>query len=691
VDATTAELHSPSGWEKLRTDSRTAVARSGRDGRVLWMRTLDDREGSLDWKTWSGPRAGITSTLTTFPLPGGDLDGDGAPEVVVVKRQEGGREQATGPVTLPIQVLSGRSGRQLWWAGPLPPLGYNASGYSWVRGTDIRACEGQGLADLLVQHDTPWQSGSSVPLASLYEQTRLARLSGRDGRVVWDILLAEHRGQFVRLMDFEHAFGDLDGDGGLDVVLRTYAPAPPGVTTFELSAVSFRDGKTLWTHPLRDANRDAPAGFTVGDLDGDGRAEVVVRDRPPGGTQAAVEIAALDGRDGAERWAWRGGDVDVPYGRIGPPHLADFDGKGRRDVCLEVGKRVVILDGQGHERAGREPARKRGTIAACSDLDGDGRDELLVQDDDRLSACRGDLSELWSRPNRERIEQVLRSHSGQPATVILESMRALDGVKGRTLWKGRPGRAIDAGSSANRPRVLTVDHDATICTLVLPTTPQGSCEPAQGMPAPPGLARDDPRWARPLPWSQQAAGPFPAQFFVLALGGLALINVVVPLLILKLATRRRVWSVRMLLALPAVVAIPMTAFLTFVSATPSMAGASAGEAIAGFGRATLGGMPIVVYVALLGSSLIRRRRRRLIKLAVLSVLATAVLAGYLLLDDGLRKPAMGHYTWSGWIELIVPGLYLAGVLAMVALAVRGAWRFVGKRWRRRRAVAMNPS
>ncbi len=269
-------------------------------------------------------------------------------------------------------------------------------------------------------------------------------------------------------------------------------------------------------------------------------------------------------------------------------------------------------------------------------------------------------------------------------------MLALDGAKGHTLWKGRPGRAIDAGPSANRPRVLTVGHDATICTLVLPTTPEGGFEPARGTPAPPGMARDDPRWMRPLPWSREAAGLLAPQF-VLALGGLALINVVVPLLILKLATRRRVWSVRMLLALPVVVAIPMTVFPTFVSAMPSMAGTSAGEAIAGFGRATLGGLPIVVYVALVGESLIRRRRRRLVKLAALGVLATAVLAGFWLLEDGTRKPAIAHYTWTGWYAVIVPGLYFAGVLAMVALAVRGAWRFVWKQWRRRRAIAMNPS
>src|SRR5262249_20482941 len=154
----------------------------------------------------------------------------------------------------------------------------------------------------------PVESGGSTLPGSAYEQARLARLSGRDGRVVWDILLAEHRGGFARLPDFEQAFGDLDGDGGLDVVLRTYATSAPGTTTFELRAVSFRDGKALWTHPIRDANRDAKAAFAVGDLDGDGCAEVVVRAHPPVGTKAAVEITALDGRDGAARWAWRGGD-----------------------------------------------------------------------------------------------------------------------------------------------------------------------------------------------------------------------------------------------------------------------------------------------------------------------------------------------------------------------------------------------
>ena len=121
-----------------------------------------------------------------------------------------------------------------------------------------------------------------------------------------------------------------------------------------------------------------------------------------------------------------------------------------------------------------------------------------------------------------------------------------------------------------------------------------------------------------------------------------------------------------------------------------MGGASAGEAIAAFGMATLDGLPVVVYVALIGSSLIGRRWRRLVKLAVLSSLATGGLAAFWLWSDGRIKPAIEHYSWSDWHAVISPGLYLAGALAMVAWVVRGAWRFVWKQWRRRQAVGMNP-
>ena len=69
ADALAVELHSAAGFEKDKMDSRTAVARSGRDGRVLWTRKLDDGEGSLNWETWFGARPRHRLDPLDLPAP----------------------------------------------------------------------------------------------------------------------------------------------------------------------------------------------------------------------------------------------------------------------------------------------------------------------------------------------------------------------------------------------------------------------------------------------------------------------------------------------------------------------------------------------------------------------------------------------------------------------------------------------
>ena len=76
------------------------------------------------------------------------------------------------------------------------------------------------------------------------------------------------------------------------------------------------------------------------------------------------------------------------------------------------------------------------------DLDGNGRDELLVHSAGRLCALRPDLTELWSWPSREAIREILPAAPGQPATVVLGSSLCLDGATGRPRWLIGPGRSI---------------------------------------------------------------------------------------------------------------------------------------------------------------------------------------------------------------------------------------------------------
>ena len=222
-------------------------------------------------------------------------------------------------------------------------------------------------------------------------QRRLARLSGRDGGFVWDTLLVEHQRGTRHAFVNEAAFGDLDGDGCLDATLPlhfVYFVGKSGGPTYELRAFSLRDGKLLWRRP-------GPPGatnrldFHVGDLDGDGRAEVVLSTQTPGRFRQRgrgfIELAAMEGNDGSTRWTWRNDHVLDTESLI--PHFAlgDLDGKGRKEVCIslpvETGRRLVILDGQGQERIRDDlPVLPAGKLAGPSvDPDGDGRDEYLLR------------------------------------------------------------------------------------------------------------------------------------------------------------------------------------------------------------------------------------------------------------------------------------------------------------------------
>ncbi len=115
TDALARELHGPSYWDGEKSGSRTAVARSGRDGHVIWKRTLDG------WESWLAPDGGDVYSLGAFPLPEGDFDGDGTPDVIVIHSDMNSSTAAAIPAArLPVQVLSGRTGAKLWSCGSLP-------------------------------------------------------------------------------------------------------------------------------------------------------------------------------------------------------------------------------------------------------------------------------------------------------------------------------------------------------------------------------------------------------------------------------------------------------------------------------------------------------------------------------------------------------------------------------------------
>jgi PQQ-like domain len=648
---------------------RTAVARSGRDGHAIWKSSIDG------WQTWLDPNGGHTYDLSTFPLPAGDLDGDGALDVIATARVETLRSSKNERARLPIEVLSGRTGARLWSAGALP-LRSGVQFDADVNWTEPRVVEARGAPDLIVSNN-------------IGPDNRLARVSGRDGRVVWDVSLAQDTIPSVVLGTSARVFDDLDGDGGIDaaIVVPSYSTMAGFTFDYTLVAVSLRDGRRLWSQALQ-YHLPSDYEISVGDIDGDKRPEVVAMEGSSHETQR-VRLRVFDGRDGKLRWTW---SPAVAFMKTHVMVLANFEGNGTRNVCVNFeapdGRQVVVLDGNGKERAHRNVAGGGRPDLKAADLDGDGRDELLVCYGDLVHAWNSDLKELWCCPSRfGRVDQVVPASPGRPREVILAPGVGLDAATGQSRWTGEAPlvesppqfllELLDAGGSKRPPLLIGNGLGATVCRVAMPTEADGSIASPRGdRVRVTGRAREDARWARPLPWFRGLTGAVGPVSFLVS-GGLALVNVGLPLLILRLATRkRRQFNIRTLMVLPLAAAVPLMSLLAIaplLEVWPELLLSSErGVFLAG----TLLGIPIGCYVLWMGASLVRRRWKPALALAGLTVATTLAIAGLWLWLDMKSMAAIERYGCTGWELVFLPGAYVAGVLWGAGWALLETYKLV---------------
>ncbi|MGH9844194.1 MAG: hypothetical protein ACREEM_36170, partial [Blastocatellia bacterium] len=192
-------------------------------------------------------------------------------------------------------------------------------------------------------------------------------------------------------------FGDLDGDGALDMLIAQNIPRVRG-DAFDhiscLTAVNF-DGKVLWQSGRPDPRNglltnDTP--FQIQDIDGDGQNEVVlVKD---------FKLQILEGRTGKPRASALMPPIPTeykerPYELNNGDSLAFFNlsGKaGRQEILLKdryntfwVFNNKLELLWKGRGQTGHFPFP--------FDLDGDGRDEILIG----YSLWDHAGKQLWSR------------------------------------------------------------------------------------------------------------------------------------------------------------------------------------------------------------------------------------------------------------------------------------------------------
>ncbi len=253
------------------------------------------------------------------------------------------------------------------------------------------------------------------------------------------------------------ALGDLDGDGKLEVVI--------GSGDSYIYAINGEDGSLLWKYTKHyfKAIISSPA---LGDIDGDGKLEVII------GNANGI-IYALNGEDGSPLWRYvTGGAV------YSSPALGDLDGDGRLEVVVgSWDGYIYAINGENGSLCWNFFAGHISSSLALGDLDGDGRLEVVVgSEDNNIYAINGeDGSLLWNYTTRGDVDSspALGDIDGDGKLEVVVgsedgNIYAINGEDGSLLWKYATGPwsyAIGAWVYSS-PALGDVDGDGRLDVIV---------------------------------------------------------------------------------------------------------------------------------------------------------------------------------------------------------------------------------
>jgi len=267
---------------------------------------------------------------------------------------------------------------------------------------------GDGTFQLPVQYPVGWQpsvvvvgdfNGDGKLDLAVSSFSATASACSNQCQSIVSILLGNGDGTFQPHVDFATggltplgmAAGDLNGDGELDLVIAN------GQVPSNAVSVLLGNGDGTFQAPLNYSTDLSPLAVAVGDLNGDGKADLAVLNHDIGGTNVTVVSVFIGNGDGTFQHRV---DYDTSNGATGVvPNevvIGDFRGNGMKDLAVSSAYGVDVLLGNGngtfqefvtYSTAGSlcgSAFTCEGGLAA-GDFDGDGRDDIVAAVDEGIT------------------------------------------------------------------------------------------------------------------------------------------------------------------------------------------------------------------------------------------------------------------------------------------------------------------
>jgi hypothetical protein len=269
----------------------------------------------------------------------GDVNGDGRNEIVTAPAQGGVTE---------LRVFDGTTFKQL--AAMTPAASWNGA---FVTTGDVN---GDGRAEII-----DGQDAGCCTMIHVVDATTGVETAG-----FWPYDPTAQVG--VRV-----ATADLSGDGKAEILaVRT-------VGETDVSVFGTAGGKPIRTYETFGSDAVGGVSIATGDVLGDPRPELVAA----ANTAAGVQVKVIDTQSGAVAASL------LPYAAaaVAPPQVAvaDVNGDGRADIIvlaqLADGTQVKVLDADGSQLDSfyvLEPGIVPGASLAAGDLNGDGKAEIVI-------------------------------------------------------------------------------------------------------------------------------------------------------------------------------------------------------------------------------------------------------------------------------------------------------------------------